>query len=626
MAAVPAFDPSYFLISYLQKSLPQDPADLQAAAPTKSNADFANWFGELPEGAHQALEERLGKAALTELVSLAKERDVELFWAGALDVARRLEREDRIEASLSLFQGISNGAPEAYAQLKDAADQSSKVLQGQGEFGGRFEFLLGRFTRELSDPWTVAAFGAGSLVFRATKLAAMSRLWAGPARGFLPGRLAAEWLATGAAIGMEAPTFLATLKLGHQLAGRAQDWRNETLAKEAASVALTLLALRGFGSLGEKIGEGQYFGKATTTAIPQVAMLGGIFAAQGAEELLGLKAASNRPTFLADGFVTYLQFLAGGRLAEEALGPRFQTWQRQMDWRSSSLGDRGGRWESPLPALATEGGGRIPVSAPSLSDIVRSPMMNERFGDKNRPPYLQLLPGRGKSSASDASAPPSASGPRSPSGPKSAGRGEEQTLDLSSARMLRSKPMDEKDRKFQADVEAVVLGSASEARRKDLEKMVLSKLPGPRRQELVRSLEALPPELVDLFGSAASEMPWQSLARAFAEMKLIRTSPGEIAEPPPSSRLEQPWREAIADELRSDHRQVFGTSLPGAPESLNAAVSGLSEPSASLLGYRTQNPMTRLLTAQRLELPGMPAESAILEAYRNWLNRSPESE
>ncbi|HKX13283.1 MAG TPA: hypothetical protein VJP40_09035, partial [bacterium] len=203
---------------------------------------------------------------------------------------------------------------------------------------------------------------------------------------------------------------------------------------------------------------------------------------------------------------------------------------------------------------------------------------------------------------------------------------EQQLLDLSLIRMLRSRPMDEKDRQFKARADAAILGSANETRRRTLNQEVIAKLPVPRREELLRSLKNLPPDLVDVFGSAASDLPWQSMARAFVEMKLIRSSPGEISEPPPSGTSTRPWREALADELRSDHRRLFDAPLPGAAEQLNLAMNGLSEATVSLLGHWTHSAGTRLLMGQRLGLPGIPAEPAILEAYQRWLSRSPESE
>src|SRR5688572_22039626 len=149
-------------------------------------------------------EARLGKAVLDELAALSKENDPELFWEEALRLAHRLERQDRIEASLALLQGISAGVEGNYTELQRVADRRANVLLGQGEFGDRFEFMLRRVTHEVSDPWAIAAFGAGSLAFRAAKLGALSRLWAGSTRGYLPGRAAAELIASGAGLGAEA--------------------------------------------------------------------------------------------------------------------------------------------------------------------------------------------------------------------------------------------------------------------------------------------------------------------------------------------------------------------------------------------------------------------------------------
>ncbi|HKX12886.1 MAG TPA: hypothetical protein VJP40_07010, partial [bacterium] len=338
---------------------------LTAAWQASPQSDLGDLMKASP-ALRKALDAKFGKANLDELVALSQESDTELFWESALRLAHRLESQGRIDPSLALLRIISQGVGSGYLDMRRAADRGAEVLLGHGEFGDRFEFMLRKVTHELSDPWAITAFGAGSLAFRAAKLGAMSRLWASSAREYLPGRVAAEWIATGAGISVEAPVFVATSKLAHQFSGVHQDWRGASLAKEVAGVGITLVGLRGTGALGEKAVQNLYFSKIAQKVTPQAATLGGILLAHRAEEHLQLRPATNGSTFLADGLTTFFQFAVGGRLADAALGAGFRTWQRQMDWRVASLSGRsGGGLGSPALTAAGAGAGFSRV-APSV--------------------------------------------------------------------------------------------------------------------------------------------------------------------------------------------------------------------------------------------------------------------
>ncbi|HKY64671.1 MAG TPA: hypothetical protein VJR29_14795 [bacterium] len=565
---------------------------------------FVSQFYDLLGDHYQS---RLGPAVFAELEALSKEKDPDLFWAGAIHLAGRLERDNRIEESLALLESISAELGGGFLELERAVDRSAKVLQGQGQFGDRFEFMLRRVSHELDDPWAIAAFGAGSLAFRATKMATMARLWSGSARAYLPGRAAANFIAAGSGLGAEAPVFLLTSKLGRQIGGKPQDWSARTVGQELAGVGLTLAILKGTGALGQEAAFRLGGGVALKGAVPQVAMLSGILLAQRAEERLGLKPASSSATFLADGLATYLHFVAAGRLADGVLGARFHSLQRRFDWQTTTM-PPSVRWFPASPAMATAIGPAVrPVEVSVIYEL-------------GRPLYMESMGDGGSGSRK---------GPRAPGGPKSKeeeGAAEQQVVDLSAFRVLRSRPMDnDKEARFKAEVENVMLGSASNIRRQTLEQEVIAKLPAPRREELRKNLQGLHPELVDLFGSAARDLPLQAMAEAFVEMKLMRSSPGEMRPLPPSGEVTPYSREVLAEELRLDHRRLFDAPLPGAPEALNAAMGRLSEASIQLLGHYTQGPGTRLLMGQRLSLPGLPAESKILEAYQKWLDRPPES-
>ncbi|MCC6271940.1 MAG: hypothetical protein IT572_00610 [Deltaproteobacteria bacterium] len=208
------------------------------------------------------------------------------------------------------------------------------------------------------------------------------------------------------------------------------------------------------------------------------------------------------------------------------------------------------------------------------------------------------------------------------------GRGQ-QMLDFPRVRMLTSRIVDKKEREQVDGVLTVMASSKSAYWRDRLESEVGGKLSLAARAELSRALTAMDPELIGVFGSAVGEYPWQVLARTFAEMKLIRPSPSELSalsEVSLAKPLDGQFHDAVSAQLRADYQVLFHEKMAGSSEQLGRALQSYSEGTVSLLGHWSHHPGSRLLMAQRLGLPGLPGEKALLEAYAKWDNTPPDSE
>ncbi|MCE9625634.1 MAG: hypothetical protein K8R69_09330, partial [Deltaproteobacteria bacterium] len=219
-----------------------------AAKPT---ADFGALLEGMPQSYQGTLRSQLSPARLAELTELAKDSDPAMFWRGITQFARRLEEDGNLGAASLLLQGVSR-APRELPEIRASAQRELGAILGSGATGPRFEHLLRRFAGEVSDPWMLAGFGVGSLVFKGTKLYALSRLWNNPGSGFFTRGLGATMLASAAGLTAEVPAFVLTSKIGRQVSGIPQDWSAKSLGHEFASTGLTLFCLKGAGALSSK--------------------------------------------------------------------------------------------------------------------------------------------------------------------------------------------------------------------------------------------------------------------------------------------------------------------------------------------------------------------------------------
>ncbi|MCE9625051.1 MAG: sigma-70 family RNA polymerase sigma factor [Deltaproteobacteria bacterium] len=309
----------------------------QAGDAEDFSAVIAQWTSP-PAGTSAPL---LGQADRAELLALAGERDSQLFWEGLSSFAVRQELAGRTELAAQMDAEISaaaGGEAAARAQLRLDA------IRGRGAVGGRVEFLLRRFAAEASDPSMLLAMSAAGLVFRATRLATLSRLAATPGGSFLTRGLGARAVSSFAGFALEAPAFTLSARLTNEALGRSQDWSGTALRRDIASSYLVLggMKLAGVASsaLHRRIVGSESSSWVTSLSaglFHQAGTLSGIFLGHTLEQGLGLRPQMDGATTLTDSLALLLQFHVAGRISGASFGDSVGRWERALDLQNESL-------------------------------------------------------------------------------------------------------------------------------------------------------------------------------------------------------------------------------------------------------------------------------------------------
>ncbi|HKX12493.1 MAG TPA: hypothetical protein VJP40_05025, partial [bacterium] len=326
----------------------------------------------------QHLTGRLSPAQSRTLAALAGETDAELFGEGLLDLARRTERSDNLEAAALIYRWFdSEGCPNL-PNVQVRARQALDAIEGRGEVGARAEFLMGRFFHEASNPSAIFAMGAAGALFRATRLASLARLTAGEA-GFLSRGFGARAASSLTGFAVEATAFPFLHRAADTALGRSLPWDGHTLAGEVASSFFTLGALK-FCGWGAGAAFRRTHGLApgfvpsfAQQAFQQAGMFGGIMLGHGLETMVGLRQPQDRATSLVDALAMLLQFNVAGNLSRRAFGQNFHAWERSVDLQAEVL-----QRPRPTPtrnifgqpALAMAG-----VSAPAEASLAADPRL-----------------------------------------------------------------------------------------------------------------------------------------------------------------------------------------------------------------------------------------------------------
>lgn len=117
----------------------------------------------LPPSLSQQLHSRFGNGILTELVSLEKETDSELYFSGLLHLAGRLaEHEGMALTAVGLYHRVEVAS--GIRELAGLANQRRLALQGDGNFGSNAEVFLRSMSREMGDWRNLAGAFAGATV------------------------------------------------------------------------------------------------------------------------------------------------------------------------------------------------------------------------------------------------------------------------------------------------------------------------------------------------------------------------------------------------------------------------------------------------------------------------------
>ncbi len=350
----------------------------------ESHADLRGALAALPAAERQALERRLGPAALSELLALAGESDARLFFESLLQFGARQEAANRLDLATVIYGLVQS---QAEGPLGQRAGQRLDAVLGRGAGGARTEFLLRRLAHEASEPTALFAMGAAGTAFRLTRLATLSRLAATPAGNFLTRGFGARAAASLTGFAVEATVFPLAGRAANEALGRSQDWSAQALRRDIASSFLVLggLKLSGWAAgaafnrlhgINPLTGQAQRltgFAGFSQRVIPQAGMLGGILLGHGLEERLGLREHVDGATTMVDSLAMLLQFNVAGRLTHRAFGSRFHAWEQGLDRQTELLarqnvGTNSGRGSrladlirmtGPRPQLVTPEGVRM---------------------------------------------------------------------------------------------------------------------------------------------------------------------------------------------------------------------------------------------------------------------------
>ncbi len=246
-AAASAFSASRELAELCDQILPELDFKAQAARGVK----VSDLVKALPPALSQQLGDRFGPGILTELVSLEKERDPELFFSSLLNLAGRLaQREGMTLTALGLYHRIEIAS--GIQELVSLAGQRRRVLEGGGNFGEKAEVFLRQVGREVGDYRTLIGTFAGATVasglYKFAKYSTGRSMAQGLiARGIGPATFEGAMMRMRAkAIGFTAGSFGAALtdRALRGAFGQRVSWDAASLARDTAAHGINLAAWR----------------------------------------------------------------------------------------------------------------------------------------------------------------------------------------------------------------------------------------------------------------------------------------------------------------------------------------------------------------------------------------------
>lgn len=367
----------------------------------EDRASSRNAFASLNSAEQSILRSRFG-SQIEALSSLASESDPNLFAEGILAMAASASRAGDDLTAAVLYDIISRDSgplgTRIGAAFRERAASEARALRGEGSFGRRFEYLARGFARQAADPTMIAGMGVGSLMAGAVRLGVLSRLASSGTANFLTRGYGATLLAGTAAWAAEVPAFWMTTRALHSASSSTPlAWDRATLTRELASTALMLGLLKVGGAASEglfyrvhglspaslNVARLSPMTRLSQPLFTQAGMLASLYTDHLIEERLGWRPQSNSTTRILDSFATLAQFHVGGRLAAEALGPRYALATRELELRTRSLQNTALRPEQPRlplfppeglalePALAGTGTGRLlPSESEPWRDLI----------------------------------------------------------------------------------------------------------------------------------------------------------------------------------------------------------------------------------------------------------------
>ncbi len=276
------------------------------------------------------LSKAYGEALASELTQLKMEENSDLRSQGLWNAATREELRGNLAFASEVYAWLSEHGTET---IREKALERLALLEGRGPFGQRAEHLLRGFAREASNPTMLLAMGIGGTVYKATKLATMSRLVG--SSGYWGRGVGMKLAGSIAGYALEAPVFTAVGRWG-----RGEKLFGPGLKEELLSSYLVLGAMKSVGGLSRELSRGMGRPRLEKLA-GEVGLYGGIMLGHGLEAKTGLRAWHEGGQEWVDGLAMFVQLKASGRILNHLGGERYWAMERELEYRSEHLANRG---------------------------------------------------------------------------------------------------------------------------------------------------------------------------------------------------------------------------------------------------------------------------------------------
>ncbi len=343
-----------------------------------------------------SLRSKLSKQALAELEALSQETQPEIYFAGLLNFAQRLQDRGNAEAAAEVYSSLVHQLPDGDA-VHDAAKSRLNALLGTGSAGLRAEVLLKDFAQSATSYQTIVPMIAGSAVYQIARVSTLGRLAAGARASWLTRGLGMRLTAATAGMAVEVPVFALGSRGLMALGGENIPWDGVSVGKDLLGATITLGALKVFGHVGNQAAHSvrargairelplQGIRDLSIQVIPQVAVFGGLMAAHRLEEGIGLRPHVDGATAATDALASMVSLGVGSHLGKRHLGGNFSKFQNELEARVRNDGFR--------------------PEFPGITSSAWASTVGARHAVPEKMLHIQLSTGKGRSGESSAEIP-----------------------------------------------------------------------------------------------------------------------------------------------------------------------------------------------------------------------------
>ncbi len=261
------FNPDAILVRLLEG----DDPDIHLSETLVRQGNLAEALHALPPAQVQQIQAACGDQ-YEALLALSQERNPDRFFESLVNIGLNLENQDCFEMAGRIYQTIvalHHGLELSPSRQTTVAraQQRLELFSGHGTWGDRFQFWGRRVLRDSVDPTLLAGIGAGTLAYRSTRFAVLTRLFrpvaeaelaravslgAEEAMMFRPStfyRTRAALLSGWAGVNVETMAYMAATRLTDELRGRSPDWSEEGVRGELRNSYLIFTGMHLGGAL-----------------------------------------------------------------------------------------------------------------------------------------------------------------------------------------------------------------------------------------------------------------------------------------------------------------------------------------------------------------------------------------